>query len=71
MLHLLLNEVPHTFTSVHADDIAQAIAEQARAHVQMLVLLHRHRGLLEGIFHHSIAKELANDIDVPLMVLEQ
>lgn len=72
MHHALLSELPHSFTTVHSDDIAQAIREQvARTDAQLVVLLHRHRGLLNGLFHHSIAKEVADTTSVPLMVLEQ
>jgi nucleotide-binding universal stress UspA family protein len=72
MHHALLSEVPHSFLTVHSDDIAQAISEQVtRTDAQLVVLLHRHRGLLDGLFHHSLAKELATGTDVPLMVLEQ
>ena len=70
--HTLLSEVPHSFITVHSNDRAQAIREQvARTDAQLVVLLHRHRGLLHGLFHHSIAKEVAEGTSVPVMVLEQ
>jgi nucleotide-binding universal stress UspA family protein len=72
MHHALLSEVPHSFTTVHSDDIAQAISEQvSRTDAQLVVLLHRHRGVVDGLFHHSLAKEIAKGTGVPLMVLEQ
>lgn len=37
----------------------------------MIAVLHRHKGLLSRLLHTSVAKELALDTEIPLLVLEQ
>ena len=42
-----------------------------RKHVDLIAVLHRNIGLLAGMFHPSTAQELAQRIELPLLVLEQ
>jgi len=63
--------VPHTFTSVHGRETVQGLVHLAhRRGMDMIAVLHRHLGLLEGLFHQSTAKELALETDLPLLDLQ-
>lgn len=69
---LALAGVQHDFVSGHDMDPAEGLHRLAhRKKADMVAVLHRHTGLLEGIMHHSIAKELVMHGDLPVLVLEQ
>ena len=42
-----------------------------RGTANAMVVLHRHLGAVEGLFHKSTAKKLALHTHVPLLVLQQ
>ena len=67
----LFQAIPHRFTSAEGSDIAAAIdllADQEKA--DMVAVVHRHSGFLEGLFHTSTAKRLALYTNLPLLVLQ-
>jgi nucleotide-binding universal stress UspA family protein len=67
----LLGEVPYTWTEVRDDDVAQALSTLAeRQQMDLVAVLHRHTGFLDGLFHASVAKQLALHSRIPLLVLE-
>ena len=67
----LLGEVPYTYTEVRDDDVAQAVSTLAeRQQMDLVAVLHRHTGFLDGLFHASVAKQLALHSRIPLLVLE-
>ena len=49
-------------------DAARAVAE--RDAMDLVAVLHRHTGFLDGLFHGSVAKRLALQTPIPLLVLE-
>ncbi|MFZ1687415.1 MAG: universal stress protein [Flavobacteriales bacterium] len=66
-----LGLVPHTYTSATGDDVALALSNVAeRDNMDLVAVLHRHTGFLEGLFHGSVAKHLAMHTRIPLLVLE-
>lgn len=71
LYEIALEGVPHTFTTAHGREAVHGLEHMAhRRRMDMIVILHRHLGLLEGLFHRSAAKELALETDIPLLVLQ-
>ncbi|HRH70333.1 MAG TPA: universal stress protein [Flavobacteriales bacterium] len=63
--------VPHTYADAPGGDVAQALAQTAdRDAMDLVAVLHRHTGFLDGLFHGSVAKRLALQTRIPLLVLE-
>jgi len=63
--------VPHTFIAAEGEDVALALSQVAeRDNMDLVVVLHRHTGFLESLFHGSVAKHLAMHTRIPLLVLE-
>lgn len=67
----VLAGVKHEHVGALSDDVAGSMSEIAeRNEVDMIVVLHRHLGLLSSLFHRSLAKQLALHTTLPLLVLE-
>jgi nucleotide-binding universal stress UspA family protein len=72
MFEELLQAVPHRFVAVEGEDVAGAIELLAdKEQADMVAVLHRHTGFLEGLFHASTAKRLALNTDLPLLVMPE
>lgn len=57
------------YEEIRGEKIAKALAEFSQIeHVDMLVMIHKHRPFFERIFHASKTKELMNYHKVPLMI---
>lgn len=68
----LLAEIPHTNQYIPGDNVITALSELVgKSDVDMVVLLHRHRGLFEQLFHRSTATKLAMHTHVPMLVLQR
>ena len=66
----LFAELPTTFTEVRGADIAHVLHTTATdRQANLVAVLHRHTGLLDSLFHTSVAKQLALHSNVPLLVL--
>ncbi len=66
-----LTDVCYRFLDIPGTDVAATLSELAeREQVQMVAVLHRHTGILESLFHGSVAKRLAMHSRIPLLVLE-
>src|SRR5690606_18305938 len=66
----LLKDLPHRFAAAEGEDVAGAIELLAdKEQADMVAVLHRHAGFVEGLFHASTAKRLALTIALPLLVL--
>jgi nucleotide-binding universal stress UspA family protein len=66
----LFAHLPTTYTQVPGTDIAHALSITAiEQHADLVAVLHRHTGLLDTLFHSSVAKQMALHSDVPLLVL--
>ncbi len=69
---LHLGAIPHTYHSVSGDNVMVALHDLAdQSDADLVVVVHRHRGLIEQIFHHSVAEDLALHAHIPLLVLQQ
>ena len=67
----LLGAIPHTYHTVSGEDIMVALNELAdQSGADMAVVVHRQRGLLDRMFHHSVATDLALHTHIPLLVLQ-
>lgn len=67
-----LGAIPHTYHSVSGDNVMVAVNDLAdQSDADLVVVVHRHRGLIEQLFHHSVATELALHTHIPLLVLQQ
>jgi len=67
----LLGAIPHTYHSMSGEDVIVALndlADQSGAH--LAVVIHRQRGLIDRLFHHSVATDLALHTHIPLLVLQ-
>ncbi len=68
----LLKEIPHTHHYISGENVINALSDMVGAgKVDLVVLLHRHRGLFEQLFHRSTATKLAMHTHVPMLVLQQ
>ncbi|MBK9177153.1 MAG: universal stress protein [Flavobacteriales bacterium] len=68
----LLGAIPHTQQYMSGENVDSAlndVAEQSDA--DLLVVLHRKRGVFQGLFHRSTAAKLAMHTHLPLLVLQQ
>lgn len=68
---LALAGVQHDFVSGHDMDPTEGLHRLAhRKQADMVAVLHRHTNLLEGLIHHSTAKELVMYGDLPVLVMQ-
>lgn len=67
----VFRDVPHTYAAGAGEDVAVALNSLVvRDNMDLVAVLHRHLGLLDSIFHRSLAKRLAMLSHVPLLVLQ-
>jgi nucleotide-binding universal stress UspA family protein len=67
-----LKGITHTFIGMHGKDVIDGLERTAQKRkADLIAVVHRHTGLLDGLFHNSVAKELAETSASPLLVLEQ
>lgn len=68
----LFGDIPHSYHTITGQDVAKALNELIdRSNAGMLVMVHRHKGLLEGLFHRSATSKMAMHAQIPLLVLHQ
>lgn len=64
--------IPHSFHHAQSEDLIDGLEQLAqRERVDMIAVLHRHVGFLGRLLHPSASKEIAERIDLPLLVLQQ
>jgi nucleotide-binding universal stress UspA family protein len=69
---LLLGAIPHSYHSISGDNVMVALHDLAdQSDSDLVVVLHRKRGLLEQLFHRSVSARLAMHTHIPMMVLQQ
>jgi|688.fasta_scaffold10141_3 nucleotide-binding universal stress UspA family protein len=68
---VVLTDVEHSFIEAAGDDVALALSNLAeRVGADLVAVLHRHMGFLGGLFHASVARELAMHGRIPMLVLQ-
>ncbi|MBL0126925.1 MAG: universal stress protein [Flavobacteriales bacterium] len=69
---VLLGAIPHTQQFLSGHDVGAALNDLAdQSDADLLVVLHRDRGVFEGLFHRSVAANMAMHTHLPLLVLQQ
>jgi nucleotide-binding universal stress UspA family protein len=67
-----LKGINHRFITVHGSDVVDTVNELvAGGRMQLVAMVHRKRGFLDGLFHTSTAKRMALHTNLPLLVLRQ
>jgi nucleotide-binding universal stress UspA family protein len=68
----LLGAIPRSHHFVSGDNVTNALHDMAdQSDADLVVVLHRHRGLFEQLFHRSTAARLAMHTHIPMLVLQQ
>lgn len=68
----LLGAIPHSHHFISGDNVNKALHDMAdQSEADMVVVLHRKRGLFEQLFHRSTATKLAMHTHIPMLVLQQ
>ena len=69
---VLLGAIPHSFHSVSGDNVIVALHDLAdQSDADLVVVVHRHRGAFEQLFHRSVATRSAMHTHIPMLVLQQ
>lgn len=69
---VLLGAVPHSHHFISGENVNTALHDLAdQADADMVVVLHRKRGLFEQLFHRSTSTKLAMHTHIPMLVLQQ
>lgn len=59
------------YSTVESDDIAGEVTKYCQEkNVDLLVILPKHTGFFERLFHHSVSKELVEQAKMPILSLE-
>ncbi len=68
----LLGAIPHSHHYISAENVITALHDLAdQSDADMVVVIHRHRGLFDQLFHRSTATRLAMHTHIPMLVLQQ
>jgi nucleotide-binding universal stress UspA family protein len=68
----ILGDIPTSYHFVSGENVHSALNELAdKSGVDIMVVLHRQRGMFEQLFHRSTATKLAMHTHIPMLVLQQ
>lgn len=68
----LLGAIPHSHHFISGENVNAALHDMAdQSEADLVVVLHRKRGLFEQLFHRSTATKLAMHTHIPMLVLQQ
>jgi nucleotide-binding universal stress UspA family protein len=68
----LLGAIPHSHHYISGENVNTALHDLAdQSDADLVVVIHRQRGLFEQLFHRSIATKLAMHTHIPMLVLQQ
>jgi len=69
--HAALKDIDLDLLEGYGHDVADGLVRTARSKkADMIAILHRQLGFFERLFNPSVAKELALESDLPLLVLQ-
>ncbi|MBK9597535.1 MAG: universal stress protein [Flavobacteriales bacterium] len=67
-----LKGIKHRYITVHGASVVDTVNDMASGgRIQLVAMIHRKRGFLDGLFHSSTAKRMALHTKLPLLVLRQ
>lgn len=67
-----LGDTPTSYHNISGENVHAALNELAdKSSVDIIVVLHRQRGMFEQLFHRSTATKLAMHTHIPMLVLQQ
>ncbi len=68
----LLGAIPHAQQYISSENVEAALNDLAdQSDADLLVVMHRKRGIFQGLFHRSTAAKLAMHTHLPLLTLQQ
>ncbi len=68
----LLGAIPHSYHYISGENVNTALHDLAdQSDADLVVVIHRQRGLFEQLFHRSTATKLAMHTHIPMLVLQQ
>lgn len=68
----LLGDIPYSHHFISGDKVNNALHDLAEeVNADMVVLLHRQRGIFENLFHRSTTTKLAMHTHIPMLVLQE
>lgn len=68
----LLGAIPHSYHYLSSGDVSKALHDMADQNdADLVVIVHRQRGLFDQLFHRSTAAHLAMHTHIPMLVLQQ
>lgn len=71
-LHQLLDDVKAEYYYPVSKNKPEALIRFAEGHqIDLVITIHRNRGMLEELFHTSLTKRLAIQTDIPLLILHK
>ena len=71
-LHQLLDDVNPEYYYPVSKNKPEALIRFAEGHqIDLVITVHKKRGLLEELFHNSLTKRLAIQTDIPLLILHK
>ena len=66
----LLGAIPHSYQYMSGENVNTALHDMAdQSDADMVVVVHRQRGMFEQLFHRSTATKLAMHTHIPMLVL--
>ena len=67
-----LKGIKHRYLTVHGTNVVDTVNElTSDGRIQLVAMIHRKRGFLDGLFHISTAKQMALHTKLPFLVLRQ
>ncbi len=68
----LLGAIPHSYHYLSSGDVSKALHDMADQNdADLVVIVHRQRGVFDQLFHRSTASRLAMHTHIPMLVLQQ
>ncbi len=68
----LLGAIPHSHHYITSENVVTALHDLSdQSDADLVVVIHRHRGIFDQLFHRSIATRLSMHTHIPMLVLQQ
>lgn len=68
----LLGAIPHSHHYISSENVVTALHDLAdQSDADLVVVIHRQRGIFDQLFHRSVATRLSMHTHIPMLVLQQ